>query len=294
MRWGRIFGVRAAASVGLAAGCTISSPDFDDPTETLGATSATAGASLSEGSASTGASASDGSGSGSDSATSGGSSTSTTSETSASGTTSVTSGEATTAETTTSGEMTTTTTTGELPEPESFGHYAPDQCSEPFWCFSLPNVFNGVPARMWDQECFPELRGVFAIASVEYTVAATLGAPAEPQLEFYAYDGAKPAGAPVHTVPLAQGDVSKGPHSVDVSALELELTAPFCVGLAGGSGPSGSDLGVAVDGTAPPPGHTFFHNAGPPGCQFGSFADIATNNVTPKGRWCIGFTGAKL
>ena len=92
----------------------------------------------------------------------------------------------------------------------------------------------------------------------------------------------------------SSGLVSASVSGISSSALELELTAPFCVGLAGGSGPSGSDLGVAVDGTAPPPGHTFFHNAGPPGCQFGSFADIATNNVTPKGRWCIGFTGAKL
>ena len=163
---------------------------------------------------------------------------------------------------------------------------------KPRWCYN-GELSNGVPARVWDQECFPGLSGEYKIDTINYFVGETLNNPKSPMIEVYLYENSGPAEEAFFTVPLGEDDIKKGEHEIDITMPNVQ--APFCVGITGGSIGSLSGLGIAVDSTEPAPGMSFWGMGGPPPtCEISKFTDILDTGTSSPGHWCIGFSAVKI
>ncbi len=263
-----------------AIACVLSNPGFDDSPSSSSAseTSATTGVTA----AGTESDDSGASGSASNSASS-------TNSAGGSGTTGVTD-----TSSTTEGD---TSSTGAPGEAQNYGHYAPGGCAmdHPRWCYNpITNI--GIGARIWGQECFPGLQGAFRIEAINYRVAVEMSNPHSPRIEIYSYSGGGPSGKPLVTVPLTSDDVKPGEYEYDVSMMDIQVSAPFCVGIVGGSSmlENWSALGVAVDGIEPAIGLSFMKSDGPMGCNVPEFQDIVDLNPESQGHWCIGFDAIQI
>lgn len=271
----------ALALLGCVAACSVVNPHYADGDTATAATSAAASA-TSDASETAAATSSPSSTTGT--GTAGGTSSSQGSTTSTGSTTAdATTGALTDATT----DATTSGTTEAPPPPMRLQHYADGQCELPLWCYAFPNIWDGLAARFYTQECFTGLTPPFRITRIGYSIAATRGTPSDPAVALRSFNGVTPSADPIlPPVLLTPGDVTPGYHEV---ALDYMVDASsFCIGVVAGDFGTNTGLGMAVDKVAPPPGQSFYRVNGQGGCNSGtSFLDIAATKPNPTGQWCI-------
>ena len=252
--------------------CFYANPAFDADSQAEGSASATSTTSTTSTTTATTTTATVGPTTGSTSAGTGG--------VSATGTTSTGAG--------TSASTGVDATTGTPPEPERLQHHIPGNCALPLWCYFLPDVWSGSPARVGSQACFqPATPPPYELTRVGYQVAASFGDLSDTRLQVHeGIDGA--VGVLLHDLPVDPAMLGPGVHDF-IPEPPLKISSPrFCVGLHGGhKDPPQGGLGLAADELSLVPGQAFYKAQDNGGCQVPDWKDVTSFNPTPKGTWCI-------
>ncbi len=186
--------------------------------------------------------------------------------------------------TTTTDDTTTETTAAVEPIEEHLINHDPEQCIKPLWCYS-GNVFVGQPKKVYAQTCFtPQGLPPYELTEVSYHIAASFGPlTLNTAIEIYERTPGGPGDLLYSRAITQVTELIPGQHTLVLDPAPEIKTEGFCVGLVGGADGPPSGLGIAVQEGPVPPGQHYYRG----GCMNVPWKDIAGENYTPTGVWCI-------